>query len=537
MPYAAEISRTNPTCFLFLIDQSSSMAEPFGGQPEQDQGRGRGRRHQPPAAKPGPQVRQVGRHPRLLPRRRHRLRRRRRVRRWAGRWPASTSCPISEIANNPLRVEQRTRKVDDGAGGLVEQKFKFPVWFEPVADGQTPMCQAPDAGRPGAPRSSSPRSPDCYPPLVINITDGKATDGDPRDGRQAAARPGHDATATCCCSTPTCRRQPTPPIEFPASESGLPDHYARLLFRMSSALPPQAAGGGPRRRLRGRPTDAAASSSTPTWCRSSASWTSAPASPRACADHDPRRPPACAGALCLPKRGNTADEYEDAFAGRPGAGPLRRGRRRLGKLVRRPAGRGCWSRASWPPPPAPAGLAARPGERWAARGRWAWTCPGTPRPSATRAPSPRFLGLAASARAGRRGRPWPSATAACSRCAADGLLEAFPLRRSRGLRQPAAADRLAVAGRRRRRGARRVGAATGRPGDRFLLMTDALAQWFLRHARGGRAALAGVARPVASPSADRRSPTGSRSAGATAGNDDVTVVMIDCEPSSAVIEP
>ena len=30
MPYTAEISRTNPSCFLFLIDQSGSMQEPFG---------------------------------------------------------------------------------------------------------------------------------------------------------------------------------------------------------------------------------------------------------------------------------------------------------------------------------------------------------------------------------------------------------------------------------------------------------------------------------------------------------------------------
>src|SRR5438270_12427440 len=34
MPYTAEISRTNPSCFLFLIDQSGSMAEPFGAQPD-----------------------------------------------------------------------------------------------------------------------------------------------------------------------------------------------------------------------------------------------------------------------------------------------------------------------------------------------------------------------------------------------------------------------------------------------------------------------------------------------------------------------
>lgn len=31
MPYAAEISRINPSCFLFLIDQSGSMQDPFGG--------------------------------------------------------------------------------------------------------------------------------------------------------------------------------------------------------------------------------------------------------------------------------------------------------------------------------------------------------------------------------------------------------------------------------------------------------------------------------------------------------------------------
>src|SRR5947209_13383566 len=34
MAYTAEISRTNPSCFLFLIDQSGSMAEPFAGHPD-----------------------------------------------------------------------------------------------------------------------------------------------------------------------------------------------------------------------------------------------------------------------------------------------------------------------------------------------------------------------------------------------------------------------------------------------------------------------------------------------------------------------
>lgn len=34
MPYTAEISRSNPSCLMFLVDQSTSMIDPFGGQPD-----------------------------------------------------------------------------------------------------------------------------------------------------------------------------------------------------------------------------------------------------------------------------------------------------------------------------------------------------------------------------------------------------------------------------------------------------------------------------------------------------------------------
>ncbi len=33
MPYTADISRANPACFLFLIDQSGSMEQALSGQP------------------------------------------------------------------------------------------------------------------------------------------------------------------------------------------------------------------------------------------------------------------------------------------------------------------------------------------------------------------------------------------------------------------------------------------------------------------------------------------------------------------------
>lgn len=86
--------------------------------------------------------------------------------------------PISEIANAPLRVEQRNKKVPDGAGGLVDMPVKFPVWFEPTADGMTPMCQALELARQTV-ADFIGRVPGCYPPVVVNISDGEANDGDP----------------------------------------------------------------------------------------------------------------------------------------------------------------------------------------------------------------------------------------------------------------------------------------------------------------------------------------------------------------------
>jgi hypothetical protein len=146
-------------------------------------------------------------------------------------------CPISEIARNPVRVEQRSRKVDDGAGGLMEQKFKFPVWFEPVANGKTPMCQALQLAH--ATVTEFLRGfPNCYPPMVVNITDGAATDGDPEQPasslRSLASTDGNVLLLNAHLSSKEMRA-----IEYPDREEGLPDKYAQLLFRMSSLLPPK----------------------------------------------------------------------------------------------------------------------------------------------------------------------------------------------------------------------------------------------------------------------------------------------------------
>lgn len=156
---------------------------------------------------------------------------------FGGPLDGQTSVPISRVAASPARVEERTRKIDDGAGGLVDQRIKFPVWFTPKAENGTPMCEALDAAHDllAGWIASHPKS---YPPTVINITDGEPSDGDPLPSAKAltdlSTADGNVLLFNCHISASSAA-----PTVFPASETGLADDAARRLFQMSSVLPPK----------------------------------------------------------------------------------------------------------------------------------------------------------------------------------------------------------------------------------------------------------------------------------------------------------
>src|SRR5262249_56211733 len=75
-----------------------------------------------------------------------------------GKLPYEILIPISRLSDNPLRIETRTKITPDGAGGVIEQKIKFPVWFDPGADGKTPICE------PTAPPGLAGNGIPAYPP-------------------------------------------------------------------------------------------------------------------------------------------------------------------------------------------------------------------------------------------------------------------------------------------------------------------------------------------------------------------------------------
>jgi len=234
MPYSAEISRTNPSCILFLIDQSYSMNDPFGGGES--------------GAKKNAVADVINK---LLQNFVIKCAKDEGVRDYyhigvigygddvgsafSGELAGQDLVPISQIANNPARVEERTKKVPDGAGGLVEQTVKFPIWFDAVTSGGTPMCQAMRHAQKILSAWLNDY-PDCFPPIAINITDGESTDGNPSSVAQDITSLKSSDGEVLLFNIHLSSHRGTP-IEFPDSEAGLPDQYAKRLSQMSSILP------------------------------------------------------------------------------------------------------------------------------------------------------------------------------------------------------------------------------------------------------------------------------------------------------------
>lgn len=47
---------------------------------------------------------------------------------WGGALAGKVQVPISEVAEKPVRMENRTKKVSNDSGGLSERQVRFPVW-------------------------------------------------------------------------------------------------------------------------------------------------------------------------------------------------------------------------------------------------------------------------------------------------------------------------------------------------------------------------------------------------------------------------
>jgi hypothetical protein len=234
MSYSAEISRNNPTAFLFVIDRSGSMNE------------------QTPEGLPKAQMLSDVMN-RLFSEMILKCSKTEGVRNYfeigvigydstigivnplPGELVGNWLNPVSLFETNPLRLEERMKKIPDGAGGVIETSIRFPVWFDPIAQGGTPMCAALSMAC-NILNNWCENHPNAYPPLLVHVTDGQSTDGDPeaiaKDIQQLSTEDGNVLVFNIHLS-----KQGGREMMFPSSVQDLPDGYAEKLFNMSSRLP------------------------------------------------------------------------------------------------------------------------------------------------------------------------------------------------------------------------------------------------------------------------------------------------------------
>lgn len=223
--YAVPASRQNPVCVTFLLDQSQSMLDPIGGAST------------PKAIVLAEVVNnaiyelilRTIKDPHEGPRHYYDIG-------IIGYGDTAKSLLGDEtlkscvdLAANPLRVTESTSP----AGGVV----RTPQFIDPEGAGETAMCSAIDlCGRTLSRWISDPKHEKCFPPIVINVTDGGATDGDPslwsRRLSQLATTDGgvlvFNVSLTSALVEPT---------YFPALGDEMPDKFSEQLLEMSSALP------------------------------------------------------------------------------------------------------------------------------------------------------------------------------------------------------------------------------------------------------------------------------------------------------------
>jgi uncharacterized protein YegL len=153
---------------------------------------------------------------------------------------------ISVVAAKPLRSETIQQLTPDGAGGLVYTPMDLPIWVEPLTDNGTPMAQAMDQAF-SLIEQWITNHRDSFPPIVINITDGEPDDFNvstcEAPATTIAAKRLMDLKTDdgnlLLFNAHITGQSTALGISLPASDTGLLDAYAKLLFKITSILPPR----------------------------------------------------------------------------------------------------------------------------------------------------------------------------------------------------------------------------------------------------------------------------------------------------------
>ena len=80
---------------------------------------------------------------------------------------------LEDLYNNPIRVENRTQKVSDGNGGLVDVAVNQPIWVEPITEDRWTNMRDGFKMAKQLVEDWIADKPECPAPVIINISDGE----------------------------------------------------------------------------------------------------------------------------------------------------------------------------------------------------------------------------------------------------------------------------------------------------------------------------------------------------------------------------
>ena len=139
---------------------------------------------------------------------------------------------VTELAAVRPDIRRETVECRLPDGGIALRELPVPVWIEPRAAGQTPMCEALRRIRDHA---------ESFPPIVFNVTDGEATDSDEEELRAVAEEIKALRTAdgnVLVVNIHIAAADTSAASFFPSEEEPrYPNRYAALLYDCSSVMP------------------------------------------------------------------------------------------------------------------------------------------------------------------------------------------------------------------------------------------------------------------------------------------------------------
>jgi len=156
--------------------------------------------------------------------------------RWAGSLEGRDFVQTSELADSPVRIEERTRQRRGGRPGAEASVVQFPVWYEPDAGGKSMQLAAFEYCADLLEKWLANAGPNPAPPVVCHLTTSSSADGNPsmvvKKIQEMELPTGSPAVFNVFLSS---YAEITPNI-FPSNRAFLPPGAARAYYDRSSML-------------------------------------------------------------------------------------------------------------------------------------------------------------------------------------------------------------------------------------------------------------------------------------------------------------